>query len=439
MKVVIWGRVNNNSSTNIRLSRQLGKLALSSIARESGWLKRTGGKITPMGFCLALISSAQVASASLRIVAFASGILGGASVSKQALQKRINAKALEFLGGVLNAAILWRLGDGEPAKLAGFARIVVQDSTSLALPKRMSETFPAPGNQSGAGAGVKIHATYDLIGRRVLGFAIEAGTVPDQKHAVKGALGLGEGDLLIRDLGYFSVPALCEILASGVHVVTRLRLDVALLEPQSADTIDLLGLLRSGSKIDVPVLVGKKQRLPMRMVAFRLPEHIGQQRRRAFRQASQRRGRSNPTKLALELQDWQIYLTSCKEPELDCSQIRELYIQRWSIEILFKAFKSHGRLDGIPPCASESMALCLILSNLIRIALTHTFLRPSLKVERKIDLVSELKLHSLCQALGCIGMEQRCNLKHIVTNIMRHCLYEHRSRKSLPEKLNLLG
>lgn len=330
MKMIIWGRVKATSSTIVRLSRQLGKLALASIARESGWLKRGGGKITPEGFCLALIGSTQVAAASLRIVAFASGIFSAESVSKQAVQKRINDKALAFLGGVLNAAILWRLGDAVPAEKIGFRRIVVQDSTSLALPRRMRGSFPSPGNQSGAGAGMKIHATYDLIGRRLLGFAIQDATVPDQKHAVKGALGLGKGDLLIRDLGYFSVTALREILASEVHVITRLRLDVALRDPQSLDTVDLLSLLRSGSKIDVPVLVGKTEGLPMRMVAFRLPNEIGKQRRRAFRLASARRGRSNPTKLALELQDWQIYLTSCDETELGYDQVRELYLQRWS-------------------------------------------------------------------------------------------------------------
>ena len=423
--------------TIVRLSRQLARLDLPSIARRSGWLARAGGKITAESFCLGLIASTQVAAASLRIVAFASGAFAAASVSRQALHKRVNAKALEFLGGVLNAAILWRLGDGKATGKAGFRRIVVQDSTSLGLPMSMYGLFPASGNQTGEAAGMKVHTTFDLLSRRLLGFAVTDARTPDQRHAASGAEGLGKGDLLIRDLGYFSVPALREVMASGVDVITRLRLDVALYDPETRSAVDLPRLLRSAETVDVQVLAGRDQLLPMRLVAFRLPAEIGQERRRALRRNAKRRSGGRPSKLALSLQDWQIYLTSCGD--LGCDQLRELYRQRWGVEILFKAFKSHGRLEGAPPLASAAMIQCLILSNLIRITLAHTFLLPALLARSKGKPVSELKLHSLCETLACIGPDVELDQSSVMENILRHCLYETRKRKPLPQRLATLG
>lgn len=423
---------------NARLSKQLDRLNLSSIAKSSGWVARSSGKLTPEAFCLALICATQISSASLRLLAFVSGVISSIVVSKQALHKRVNARALTFLEDTLAAAATARAGRGVGATSSRFRRIVLQDSTSVRLPKGMSEAFPASGNESGPTAGMRIHATFDLVSRSFLGFAIRDGCTPDQKHAVEGAAGLGEGDLLVRDLGYFSIEAFSSILAGGLRVITRYKLNLSLFRPKSGVAIDLAKLLRGRRTLDVDVLAGKRHRLPLRMVAFRVPSELAERRRRAFRLTARKKGRT-PSRLSLELQGWQILLTNCSSDELEMEQVRELYRQRWGIEILFKAFKTHMRIEQLPARASETLLRCLIVATLIRITLTHAFLLPCVSSTASRAVVSELKLHSICEALCCLPFGSRATERSATLNIMRHILYEKRYNMSLPEKLASLG
>lgn len=385
-----------------------------------------------------MVFSTQLPEASLRMLSFISEAVSSILVSRQALQKRVNGKACEFLGRALDAAASARIASKTPETAAGFRRIVLQDSTSLKLPARMSKAFPASGNQSSTTAGMRIHATFDLVARRFLGFAIRDACTPDQKHAVEGASGLGEGDLLIRDLGYFSVAAFSRILADGLHAITRYRLKLSLFDPKTGKTIDLLSLLRCADTLDMPILAGKKDRYPLRLVAFKLPEEVARHRRRAFRKTAKKKGRT-PSKISLQLQSWQIYLTSCSVEELEAGQVRELYRQRWAIEILFKAFKTHMRFEQLPAYASETMLRCLVLAALLRITLTHTFISPFLDARSGAGYISSLKLYSLCEAIGSIGAVISVSGNDIAQCMVRHCLYENRERMSLPQKLATLG
>lgn len=418
------------------VSKALDRIDLPALARRSGWLRRSDGKLSPSTFCLAMITATSVATASLRIVAFISGVHSSVAVSKQALHKRINASALGFLEEALAAAIAIKAPASRGA--LGFRRIVVQDSTAVSLPRRLVGVLPASGNGGGKGAGLKVHAAFDLLGRRFLGFGIREGRKPDQSFALEGGEGLGEGDLLIRDLGYFSLPAFRSLMEAGVDVLSRFKLTVVLRSRQSMDTIDLLALLRSRSEIDMEVLAGGREKLPLRLVAFRVPKEVGEQRRRVFRKTARKKGHT-PGKLSLLLQDWQIYLTSCSQEQLDCDQARELYRQRWSIEILFKGFKSHMRIGEIPPFASESMSRCLVAATLLRVVLSHAVVLPSLRAESAAREVSPLKLLGLIETLGCLLENAPPNEDALITNFLKHCHYETRKRKSLPERLQCLG
>jgi hypothetical protein len=302
----------------------------------------------------------------------------------------------------------------------------------------MREAFPASGNASGATAGMRVHAAYDLVGQRFSSFEICDGCTPDQRYAAAGARSLGDGDLLIRDLGYFSVEAFSQILSGGLKAITRYKLGVNLYSAKTGESVDPVALLRGSQKVDTKVMVGKKHRLELRLVAFKLPRQVADQRRRAFRANAKRKGKT-PSKASLQLQGWQIYLTNCPAEELRMEDVRELYRQRWSIEILFKAFKMHMSFEQLPERASAALLQSLILATLIRITLIHVHILPlgsSLAGERK---VSVLKLYSFCETLGCLPAQPSPSFSTVAENLKRHCLYELRSKASLPEKLASLG
>ena len=156
--------------------------------------------------------------------------------------------------------------------------------------------------------------------------------------------------------------------------------------------------------------------------------------KQAIRKMNQRAG----TRL-LALQEWQIYLTACDSPALSLQNAYELYRQRWSIEILFKAFKSHMRIDQIPAYASESMVRCLVLWALIRIARSFVVVLPILEEALDRASVSLLKLYSLIEALALdlspFYFENPSNLE----TFLKHCRYEKRKRVSLPANLKVLS
>lgn len=424
---------------HVQALRSLDRFDLKTIAKESGWMTRDRGKVTPESFCSSMIAAADSSSASLRTVAFLSGEITSQEVSKQALHGRVNARAVKCFETLLGEAMASKAGSARPERKSGFRRIIVQDSTSIALPKHLIDVFKGGRNASAEGAGLKIHTSFDLVARRFTSFEIREQRRPDQSFALDGIEGMGEGDLLLRDLGYFSIGSFRELEKSKAHALTRWPPNVALVDPHGMDTIEVLALLRASDRIDRRVLAGGRERLPMRLVAFRVPGEIAQKRRRKIRETAKRKGRT-PSRELLELQDWQIYLTTCDRDSLTFEDVFELYCQRWAIEVLFKGFKSHMRIDKIPPYCSEAMARCLVCAALVRIVLaTQIALFPILEQDPGEPRISLLKVFSLVEVLGfepgCRYFEDRARL----ANFLRHCRYEKRKRKPLPERLDSLG
>lgn len=98
------------------------------------------------------------------------------------------------------------------------------------------------------------------------------------------------------------------------------------------------------------------------------------------------------------------------------------------------------RIDKIPPYCSEAMARCLVCAALVRIALaTQIALFPMLEQDPGEPRISLLKVFSLVEALGfepsCRHFEDPARL----ANFLRHCRYEKRRRKPLPQRLDSLG
>ena len=114
-------------------------------------------------------------------------------------------------------------------------------------------------------------------------------------------------------------------------------------------------------------------------------------------------------------------------------------MQRWTIEILFKDFKSHMRIDKAPPRCSEAMLRSLVLSALLRIALAFVVALPIIEGNSGDRQISSLKLLSLMEALDCIGENIDFEERSLIGSVLRHCRYEKRKRKSAPEIFNDLS
>lgn len=437
-KHYIRGQVKNRPNPCSSALRSLSGFDLKDLAKASQWSSREGSKLSPERFCSALLAASTDPNASLRTVAFLAGEANGPSVSKQAIQKRVNPESCLLLTGVLGQAVSRKSGDGQSARKLGFKRIILQDSTSITLPRHLLGAFKGPKHSRGEEAGLKIHTSYDLLARRFEGFEIREQRSADQGFALEGIEGLGEGDLLVRDLGYFKAGAFRQLALNGGHALTRWKPHTKLLDPENMDTIDLLALLRRSERVDREVLVADSERFPMRLVAFRVPEGVAAKRRRNVKETAKRKGRTASQRL-LDLQDWEIFLTTCDPELLPQENLFELYAQRWAIEILFKGFKSHMRIASLPPRCSGSMALSLILSSLIAIVFATAVVLPRLELGAGVASTSILKLYSLVHCLGFTPDHRYLEDPARLENLIRHSRYEKRKRKSLPQRLEALG
>ena len=103
-------------------------------------------------------------------------------------------------------------------------------------------------------------------------------------------------------------------------------------------------LLKSRPQLELDVLLGARERLPVRLVALRLATPLAAQRRRRARANARRDRGLRLSKAYLKLLDWTILLTNVTPEQLNAQQLLEAYACRWQIEVLFKSSRPSCRL-----------------------------------------------------------------------------------------------
>ena len=99
------------------------------------------------------------------------------SMAKQSLWERFNKYAIAFLLRVNEELMVQRLAPVRTAlKKSPIKRIIIEDSTHIAISKSNAESFPAHGNGYGATAGAKIDLSYDLLSGNVVSHSLERAT-----------------------------------------------------------------------------------------------------------------------------------------------------------------------------------------------------------------------------------------------------------------------
>ena len=115
------------------LSAKIQATNLDSLARDSGFLTRRSPKITPSNFLLTCCLFALQNYCSLASLAQLWALLHKQTLSKQAVQKRFRAPAVDFLQAVLQNLLQALVSPKSiDCPLQGlFNRILIQDSTCL--------------------------------------------------------------------------------------------------------------------------------------------------------------------------------------------------------------------------------------------------------------------------------------------------------------------
>lgn len=267
----------------------------------------------------------------------------GAEVTPQAIEQRHTAKLVQFLEGLFRRAAALVVGSAQALApiLERFTKVLVLDSTTATLPEDMRERFPGCGGSYGGGAAaLKLQVEMDLRHGALEHIEIEPGRSPDGATARQQAA-YPAGTLRVTDLGYFSVSVFAALVQAGVYFLSRLQYGTTVIGGGGAPVAVLRWLAQQpGPLVDQRIRLGREERLPCRLIAWRLPAEQAHRRRQKLRQETWSKKRREPSAERLAWCDWTILVTSVPGELLTPPEAIVLYRARWQIELLFKRWKS---------------------------------------------------------------------------------------------------
>lgn len=420
---------------------------LARLAIASGFVRRKARKLTPLLFVQATVLLVSQSAVSVRNWAILVGLLGQITLSKQALWERLSQRAVEFLQQVLAAALQWRAAVScarIPEALRVFGRVLVQDSTTVKLSAALAQIFPGGANQHGEAKGqLRIQAVLDLVSQRFVHFGLSPFRRNDQAAAFDVLAVVQKGDLVLRDLGYFVLGSLEKIRQAGAFFLSRLRVDTGIWEAQGPEPLDLLKLLRRQDRVDMTVRLGA-QKVPVRLVAMKLPPEVAAERRRRARASQKHDGRYQVQKRTLALLDWAIFVTNVPASVWRAKTIVAVYGLRWRIETIFKAWKSHFRLTEVPQ-GSATQLQAMIYGRLIFLTLSaqlcggHWML---VRAQSPPSAQSLLKVSALLGDFFLVLCLEAWNVRITAAwlrQLLYHARYEHRRRKPFTHLFTILS
>jgi len=349
---------------------------LEALARQSKFVQRASSKLTGQDF-VALMTTEMLDDPAVS--------LGGlcdilrqrnphAVLTPQALHQRLNTpQAVAYMQEVFQLTLRAQLeplyAQLAPGLLAPFGRVFLEDSTQCRLHEKLADAFKGSGG-SASSSTVKIDVIYDLLHHRLHDLVVTDGRAADQGHAAAIVPHLRAGDLVIRDLGYFSLEALSQIAAKQAWFLSRLSNTVAVYPSAEATVpaLDVVDHVQSHADqhtvVELAVYLGPR-RLPCRLLAYRLPEEVVEQRRRNAYETARKKGRT-PTQAYVHWLQFGWYITNVRAEVWPAAVVATVYRIRWQIELVFKQWKSLLHIHVLTGTRPERIK-CLLYGRLTTI------------------------------------------------------------------------
>jgi hypothetical protein len=196
---------------------------------------------------------------------------------------------------------------------------------------------------------------------------------------------------------------------------------------------------QNAAMVDEAIWLGVEQRLPCRLLAWRVPAAVAAKRRRAWRrQARWHRVVIHPDREILA--DWTFYVTNVPKELLSAEEAWVLYRCRWQIELLFKLWKSCGRVDE-SRSAQPWRVLCEVYAKLLGMIVQHWLLLVGCwsRPERSLVKASAtVRRHALSLALTLEHGHLVLGLLRLLKNCLSHGCRINRQRRDPPTHQLLL-
>lgn len=337
-------------------------LKIEHYAKADGFYKSKPKKIKVSDLLLSFFIMAMPGQNTFSFWAQSLSRLIGETVSKTGVWKRVNKALVAVLKSVLEEAFKQGLSEQSlfPHKkdsvFATFSDVHFQDSSIISLPDELHCHYKGSVSNGKQKSSIRIQATISPFSGFKL-FDISSFTDNDQKASYSILDITKQGDLVVRDLGYHVLKVFRLISEKKAFYLSRYHHGTKAYCSETGKALVLSKLFsknRSGV-VDIPILLGKKENLPCRVVAIKVPGHVAAERKRKAK--ANRDKRLNFSEEHLKLLEWAIFITNVGDEVWGWAEIMQAYRSRWYIEIVFKGWKSHFNIAGLIPEAPSSNKL----------------------------------------------------------------------------------
>ena len=148
------------------------------------------------------------------------------------------------------------------------------------LSKNLKEKLPGFGGCASE-AGTCIQYEFDIKSGYVNDLAITPAKRPDVKDSLETINKVREGDLTIRDMGYFAIDYFRIVQQKGASFLSRLNPRVVVFQKKGNkfEEIDFEGLYQMMTqnnieRLDKQVFIGMEEKFPVRLVIGLMPKDI---------------------------------------------------------------------------------------------------------------------------------------------------------------------
>ena len=341
---------NNLNSHKMRneITKKLGGIPVEELSFSTGFEKHTGNKITGALFVESFFKMIQQGNNTVEDWAGKLYEISGDKVSSQSIQDKLQFPHITFSESLLFQAIHQQELGGQRLKshsslLDGFKNVLLEDSTTISLPDMLLEHFKGSINQHGSRTVARLQVRMNLKKATYTKINLGAYTDNDQKYSPDIVQEVEKGDLVIRDLGYWSIDVFKQIAyGKQAYFLSRYKFGNNIYETKENKQIDLLKKLRKlrrrgGNILDMEVRIGKEHLMPVRLVAIKCPPQVEQQRKRKANKDK----RTKRSAEYMEFLGWTIYITNVSKDIWKAEQVHQVYGFRWRIEMIFKCWKSN--------------------------------------------------------------------------------------------------
>jgi hypothetical protein len=349
------------------------------IAQGNGFMRRRDKRLTGARFVQMLLTMLTTPNPSLTAYCHTAAALG-LPLSAQAVDQNFTAAAAHLLLAVLQQLARVTVTAADPLAaglLTRFRAVYVFDSSCIGLPARLAQWWTGCGNgsrpQAGTVATLKLALGVELLRGSVVGFELLDGVVHDRLAAVQHTPLPAQG-LRLADLGFFSLTRFAAVGAQAGWWFSRLQTGVAIFTPDGR-RVELEDLLAApaADAYDAWLELSVTARLPARLMAARVTQAVADNRRRKLRAAAMRKGQPL-SKRRLASAGWNVYVSNISAEQLSVQEAVVLAGVRWQIELLFKLWKSHGRIADWAESANPWRVLSEVYAKMMAMLVTHWLL-----------------------------------------------------------------